>query len=358
MLALLPATLALQAYLRAHPRVTESVYSRQVYPVLSALISPLFGLLPFSAAEAAAALLALWVLWIIGRSAAGAFRRGPVMLLHGGMKLAGAASLLFFLFYVMWGFNYYREPLAENMNYRQGAPTAAELTALLGGEVAQINAIAPQLTYAGDGQTTYDGGFTGMRTQVNAGYGWLTAGDKPSERLIDRVGASPKAIYPSGWLAYTGIEGIFVPFTYEPTVNTDYPLFVLPFTVSHETAHLKGFAREDEANFLAYLACLSNPDIYYRYSGHMNALMYLSNALYRADPDQWRQQMQKLDQRAAADLQAYSAYVTRHEGKADEISNRINDRYLKAQGQSGVISYDAFVVLLADRYRTQAQIQP
>ena len=355
MLVLLPVTLGLQGYLRLHPQVTESLYSRRIYPVISAVISPLFGLVPFSAAEALATLLALWIVWVIARSIVGAFRRGPVMLLHGGLKLAGAASLLFFLFYAMWGFNYYREPLAENMHYRQGTPTASELSALLGDEVAQINAIVPQLSYGSNGQSTYDGGFAGMRMQANAGYGWLTAGEKPSERLIDRVSATPKALYPSGRLAYTGIEGIFIPFTYEPTVNTDYPLFVLPFTLSHEIAHFKGFAREDEANFLAYMACLSNPDIYYRYSGHMNALMYLSNALYAADKSQWQQQMQPLDKRAAADLQAYNEYVTRHEGKVDEISNQINDRYLRSQGQSGVISYDEFVVLLADRYRTQTQ---
>ena len=306
-------------------------------------------------AQALLAALLLWVLWVLIRNGMRAVRHGPSWLLNGLLRLGAMASVLLFLFYAMWGYNYSRLPLWQNLKYQAGTPTGAELTALTADEIAKINALCPQISYGKDGASTYPGGFAGMRTQVNAGYGWLTAGESPSRPLIGRAVSSPKGMWFSRQLAYTSIEGIFVPFTYEPTVNTDYPLFLLPFTISHETAHLKGFAREDEANFMAYLACLSNPDIYYQYSGHMNALLYLSNALYATDKNQWTAQMARLDRRAAADIHAYDTYLQRHAGTVDRISSRVNDRYLKSQGQSGVVSYDDFVVLLADRYRTGAK---
>lgn len=354
-LALLPAALLLRSYLAARPQLTEDIYSRGIYTWLSRILAPLFGLFPFSVAQALLAALVLWVLWVVVRSCIRCVRRGPAWLLNGLLRLCAMASVLIFLFYAMWGCNYYRQPLAVNLKYKAGTPTAAELSAMTADEITKISALCPDITYGKNGQSAYPGGFSGMRTQVNAGYGWLTASESPSHPLIGRAYSSPKALWFSQKLAYTGIEGIFVPFTYEPTLNTDYPAFILPFTISHETAHLKGFAREDEANFMAYLACLNNPDVYYQYSGHMNALLYLADALYATDQNQWKEQMQKLDRRAAGDFAAYNAYVQRHAGTVDKISSQVNDRYLKSQGQSGVVSYDDFVVLLADRYRTGAQ---
>jgi hypothetical protein len=102
---------------------------------------------------------------------------------------------------------------------------------------------------------------------------------------------------------------------------------------------------------LAYLACKSNPDAYYQYSGDMNALLYVSNALYSTDQSLWKQDAAKLDKRAAADIDGYSAYITSHQSKAADISDKINDNYLKSQGQAGVVSYDDFVNLLCDQYR-------
>ncbi len=154
-------------------------------------------------------------------------------------------------------------------------------------------------------------------------------------------------------MAYTGIEGVFFPFTCEPNVNTDSPSFVLPFDTAHESAHFKGFAREDEANFIAYLADSLNPDPYFQYSAHMEAYIYVSNALYETDISKWQVISAKLDKRAIGDLRYYNEYITEHQSPAQNISTKVNDSYLKSQGQQGVISYDMFVNLLADKYRTE-----
>ena len=355
LLLLVPLTLLLQLLCRSSPALTESIYSRHIYPVVSAVVSPVFGVLPFSAAEVILAALAVWLGWSIARGAIRFFRAGPSVLLHGLLKLAAFAGTVFFLFYAMWGFNYYRQPLSADLKLGTGAPTKAELSAVTNREIAAVNALCPQISYDKNGHSAYAGGFRAMCAQVNEGYGRYAAPQQPEKRFINRVYAWPKAIFPSSLMSYTGIEGIFVPFTYEPSVDTDYPAFVLPFDMSHEVAHFKGFAREDEANFLAYLACLSNPDVYFQYSGHMNALMYLSNALYETDQNLWKQDVSALDKRAARDLDFYNDYVQKHRSKAADVANQVNDDYLKAQGQPGVISYDNFVNLLCGQYRTNGK---
>jgi hypothetical protein len=252
----------------------------------------------------------------------------------------------------MWGLNYYRQPLATNLALKVGTPTATELSAVMNRDIEAINKLCPEISYDKSGHSYYAGGFSAMRMQVNEGYGRLEAAVKPEDRLIDRVTAWPKGIFPSPLMSYTGTEGIFIPFTYEPSIDTDYPQFILPFTISHETAHFKGFAREDEANFLAYLACESSTDVYFQYSGHMNAVVYLSNALYDTDQKLWQQDISKLDSRADSDLNYYNDYIDKHQTQATTIANNINNSYLQSQGQPGVVSYDNFVNLLCDEYRT------
>jgi hypothetical protein len=52
----------------------------------------------------------------------------------------------------------------------------------------------------------------------------------------------------------------------------------------HELSHLKGFIREDEAGFTAYLACLEAEEPEVRYSGYISASNYLLSACRRSLP--------------------------------------------------------------------------
>ncbi len=69
----------------------------------------------------------------------------------------------------------------------------------------------------------------------------------------------------------------------EANYNGHMPEMDIPSTVCHELSHLKGFMREDEANFIAYLACRQSDSAAFRYSGALLAYIYSGNALYKAD---------------------------------------------------------------------------
>jgi hypothetical protein len=349
MLLLFPLTLLLNFICNKFPLQTEYIYSRHIYPILTQIISPITGVFPFAVAEICLYILILFciVFIIIGIINIKKFRL--IMILNFFLKLLGILALMYFLFTVMWGLNYNRMPLEQNLNYKSGAVTKTELAAMLTLQINDINAICPYIKYDSNHHSYYSGGILKMEAQTNEGYVQLAKQNK----LFDNVSVHPKTIIASYLLSYTGTEGITIPFTYEPCVNITVPEFLLPSIMAHESAHFKGFAREDEANFLSYLANCQNSDIYFRYSAHMFAYMYLSDALNQTDSNLFNKIASKLDSRATQDFEYYNQYLNRFAGPVQNVSQNINNNYLKSQGQQGVITYSYVVQLLAAQYRTE-----
>lgn len=89
----------------------------------------------------------------------------------------------------------------------------------------------------------------------------------------------PKKVYFSFFMSQQGIIGLYMPFAFEATYNRDPQDISKPCTICHELAHLKGIIQEDEASFVAIVACLSSDSKALRYSGYLDAFYYLySNA--------------------------------------------------------------------------------
>jgi hypothetical protein len=152
-------------------------------------------------------------------------------------------------------------------------------------------------------------------------------------------------------MSYLGISGIFIPFTGEANVNGTVPDWEIPFTAAHELAHQRGFAREEEANYVGYLACLAHPDRDFQYSGTFRAGLYALSALGRADRKAYGELRGSLAPPLRRDLAALFAWQRRYESRLGEVQDKVNDAYLKTQGQAdGVRSYGRMVdLLLAER---------
>lgn len=91
----------------------------------------------------------------------------------------------------------------------------------------------------------------------------------------------PKGILCSGIMTRFDLLGIYFPFSLEANYNKDMYNSELPDTICHEFAHLKGWIKEDEANFIAFLACTESGAPELVYSGYMSALSYLRSKVYR-----------------------------------------------------------------------------
>jgi len=159
-----------------------------------------------------------------------------------------------------------------------------------------------------------------------------------------------KQIVLSEYMTYTHISGVYTFFTGEANLNTNYPYFVNVFTTAHEMAHQRGIARENEANFMAYLVCILSDDPYMQYSGYLNMYEYLASPLYKASPVKYREAVAGLDSRVRYDLDCYSAFFDRYrDSAASDVSDAVNNTYLKLQGTEGTKSY-GMVVDLAVAY--------
>lgn len=353
LLLLLPAAIILQNVAAQNPQSVERFYSRGFYRAVSGAVSKYFNLFPFSCAELILYSGIVFALFVLAVIAVSVIRRRWRGILRIFLTAALVLTTGYFLFTVMWGLNYNRLTLEENLKYKTGSPTVGELSGMLKDEIDAINSLCDKVTYDENGRSHYAGGFQRISDKVNDGYNALSNKNALQADLFGSNRARPKGVFASKLMSYTSIEGIFIPFTYEPNVNADLPDFVLPFDAAHESAHFKGFAREQEASFVAYLACCENSDPYFRYSAHMEAYIYVSNALYATDKAAWKEVAQNLDRRAVGDFEWYNEYLSEHRSYATEVSNKVNDSYLKSQGQQGVITYDMFVTLLADKYRTE-----
>ncbi|MCR5122340.1 MAG: DUF3810 domain-containing protein [Ruminococcus sp.] len=168
---------------------------------------------------------------------------------------------------------------------------------------------------------------------------------------------TPKEIKNSFFMSQTGLTGVYFPFTMEANYNGDMVELNLPETVCHELAHTKGFIREDEANFIAFLACYSSDDPDFRYSGCIQALKYVLN---KCDPDTANWLYGLLYDGVLTDIDANTEYwksvKESDEGvfdseKVAEVSDKAVEASLQFGGvEDGKKSYGRMVDLLLDWY--------
>jgi len=158
----------------------------------------------------------------------------------------------------------------------------------------------------------------------------------------------PKPFYLSHMLRILGLSGIYVPFTGEPSINETIPPAELPFVTANQKAHQRGFAREDEANFIAYVVCINAEDPYVRYSGFLHGVRVLG-VIEHADAGRYRDSVAP---GPSADLDASAQFWGEFSGPDfRSISARVMQAYLRLNGVSeGIESYQNDIPLIIGYY--------
>lgn len=152
-------------------------------------------------------------------------------------------------------------------------------------------------------------------------------------------------------ISYTGIQGYYNPFTAEAQYNPELPSTYLPFTLAHEHAHQLGFAREQEANFIAFLTGKNSSDADLKYSTQYFVLKSLLNALAESDPGFVKDILRNYSPAMQRDRTAELSFRKKHEGWLEEFFGITNDLFLKSNRQEGAVTYSYFVNLLV-RFET------
>lgn len=240
---------------------------------------------------------------------------------------------------------YFRRPVEENLNVNKKPLSREELykaTDFLNNELeASLNSIE----FSKDGSSVNPHSWSQMDKLIDNGYKKLYQKDK----FVSMIHSMPKKIILSPIMTYTHISGVYMPFTGEANINTNYPDYVVAYTVAHEKAHQRGIANEDEANFVAFLAMLESGDEYLRYSALMNMYDYFLDSAYKYDKELYYHFMDNTNDTIKGEMYSYYTFFKKYsDSKASEVADAVNDSYLKSMGdKDGVESYGKVVELFA-----------
>lgn len=320
-------------------------YSETIYPFWVNSIGKFFGLFPFSAAEIGFYVFMISCLFFTCRFFGRILRRKqrPHEISNAVLHILMTASILFFIFTLMCGLNYQRMSFSEKYSLKTGTYSAKQLADVCRTLTNDVNYFGTLVQRDEEGCAVWESG----------------SGEEQEEavRSMQKLGQTypalqgyypkPKGLLFSEFLSVQNLTGMYLPFTVEANYNKDMTAYNIPFTMCHELSHLRGFMQEEEANFIAYLACMESERPEFGYSGSLLGWIYCMNVLEEADPDLYKEVRAALLPQVEQDLEANSRFWEHYEGKVSEMSNKVNDTYLKANGQKdGVESYDRMVDLM------------
>ena len=351
LLMLLPLGILLLYTSSQVPEVVEKAYSNAFFKFLGQLISSITGILPFSLAEISLILLVLAILFYIMRTIVRLIK--PVdsrlkTVFRFAINILISASIIYFSFVVLWGLNYSRLPFSTIAGLETHPASVNELAEMCESLVIRTSEMRTRVNEDKNGVMALPKGKTEALKRANKGY---DNASKTYPQLGGRFG-QPKPVLLSELMCYTGITGVYFPFTAEANVNMANNASMVPSTICHEMAHQRGFAREDEANFIAYLTCKAHPDTDFQYSGHLLALLHSTDSLYRYDREKYYQLSAKYGAGVKRDINDINNFWKKYEGPVEKMSTSINNAYLKANMQNdGVYSYGRMVDLLLAEYR-------
>ena len=352
LLFFLPAAILLTVLSSASSSFSEW-YATTLYRWLSLGINTITSLFPLSLAEflvplAILSFLAYLILAIIRCIRFPEFRKRQIQKLF--LNISIVISILFFSFTVCCGINYSRLTFADVCGLEVRDSSQEELVALCTELADTVNLLREQVAEDENGIMILSQDLSQTASYARDAFNLL---EKDYPTLTGGYGI-PKQVLCSRLMSECNITGIFFPFTFEANVNTDAPDYSIPATMCHELTHLRGYMREDEANFIAYLASRESNSADLQYSGAMLAFVYANNALYAANPELGSATYQLLCEGAQRDFAYNNAYWDQFKGPVSEIATQVNDTYLKANRQEdGVKSYGRMVDLLLADYRKQ-----
>jgi len=327
------------------PEAVEKYYSTGIYPWISRTLRVLFGWIPFSVGDIMYAAAFIYIVFAVIRFFTRAYRRTlhrRFLLLS--LKMTAAILLWIYIsFNILWGLNYDRMPLAQQMQLVEKAYSKEDLKNLVGLLVTRMNGI-DSIARQSRGKLSNNDSLFLFSAEAYRTYG-------AKNKAFHYPNASVKSSF-YGYLAnYMGFSGYYNPFSGEAQVNTTIPRFVQPFTTCHEIGHQMGYAKEEEANFCGFLTTKSSADPAFRYSVYVDLYLYAASALYSLDSTAFIPYRESIKPAVRKDLRDLKEFYRQYQNPFEPLIHIIYGRYLKANRQpQGINSYDEVVGLAIAYY--------
>lgn len=328
------------------PELTDHYYSRTLFPVIRNGIDLSLGHLPFPTVYLFIGL----IFWLFGISLRRFFGFEGVKnrVKYWLQATANGLGGLVFFFLLLWGYNYQRTPIFEQLDLQPQPLNLEQLTAEM--------ELTKRLASLERGRISQD------TTALTEWMGYSALEDLVRATMQENLKVlglnfsghpRTKQFPPQGFMRSMGILGIYFPYTGESYLDPSLHALEKPFTIAHEMAHSYGVTDEGEANFIAWVICTHAEEPLLRYAAHLLLLRYQLRDFYSMDPDGALCWMETLPRGIIQDLISIRESMEAYPPIWLELSRTSNDLFLKSQGvKAGIKSYQQ-LPMLASAWRNR-----
>ena len=327
------------AILSNFPSIIDTYYVNGIYPLIATALRFLLGWIPFSVGDILYAVLIFLILRFLKQlfSKKTKSKRALTFQFFAGI------SVFYFCFYMFWGLNYSRSPLTKTMGLEQESFDIQQLESIsdkillktkrLQSQLSKHDTIAVEIPYSKKKIIALtENGYEELGIQFPK-----FSYQRPSIK---------KSLF-SLPLTYMGFSGYLNPLTGEAQVDHLIPKINLPFTCSHEVAHQLGFASENEANFIGFLASAKHKDPYFQYAAYLLVLRYALYDIRRFDQDLFKSYLERIPKGVLKNMRESDEFWRKYENPLEPLFKKFYDQYLKYnQQKDGLQSYNQIMGLI------------
>lgn len=323
------------------PGFVEMVYSEGVFQLFRVVYDYTIGFLPFPTIYLFIGLMAfLLIRFIIRIPKQKGIKNKSLWALK---SILNFASIIVILFYVFWGFNYFRQSFESKQNL-------------------QLVQLIPDSLFVEGKALLIE--LDQLRNELSVDTAHLTLKHLPKsyedvwradvESLLEELGYSTKGrvrgrlLRPKGALLRISTAGVYWPFVFEGHIDPGLYFVQWPFTMSHEMFHGYGFTDEGMCNFLAYLACEKSNNTLSNYSGKLAYWRYMAGNLRRIDKAKYKALIKNhMSLSVLNDLRQIRLMQDNYPDLFPKARNAVYDAYLKSNGvKEGLKSYSRIILLV------------
>lgn len=332
----------------------ELYYSRGFYPAVSATLRFLFGWLPFSLGDILYLAAFIWLIFKTRKLILSIKRKVFKNHLTGLLfrKYLKLALAIYVGFMILWGLNYDRKGIEALLKMKVQAYTSQDLTTLATTLQDRLNGLAKRMDPAGKPERL---GLDDLETGAIE----IFSTARYSHRFLTYHYSSIKhSVYsPVGHLF--GFTGYFNPFTSEAQLKSSVPAFIKPFVCMHEVAHQVGFAKEDEASFVAWLATRQSGNTRFLYSVYFELYRDAVFELGQREGEEATKDFNRqLHPRVKKDMEELKEYLRKNRNLVEPLMSEVYDRFLRINNQpAGKRTYSlviAYMVAYMKKFGVEA----
>ncbi|MGM9478615.1 DUF3810 domain-containing protein [Pedobacter sp. GSP4] len=329
------------------PALVQKYYSSGFYPYISSALRFVSSIFPFAIGDIIYAILIGYALYKIIRFFKKRKQLKKLDRIVIPLQVLNFLLILYIIFKIVWGLNYSRPSVSEELGIGTDKYSVKELVILGNYFVKKTNDLKLK-----QGKTP---AYTVKHLETRSADAYNLMRKK--NPLFSYPNPCLKSVLIPWMVSKAGIEGYYTPLSGEANMNMNLPDFVKPYVSCHEIAHQLGIAYEDEANLLGYLTASNSTDVDYQYSANYEMLRYILFEIRMKSPDDYKILHDKLLPKVLADFKTEKEFWRKYNGQMFGYMDAAFDRFLKLNNQKkGIDSYQDIVIWLWNIHKKQLTV--